>query len=80
MNRLRLLSLRNEEVVEFRNLAMIPCREHEIMDSAFTTYEKRLKEKASVMGGQNFVESGSIFALHFLHSAFLYSAFLSSIV
>uniref|UniRef100_H2ZAP6 CC2D2A N-terminal C2 domain-containing protein n=1 Tax=Ciona savignyi TaxID=51511 RepID=H2ZAP6_CIOSA len=48
LNRLRLLQLRDKEVAEFRNISMIPCNEHEITESAFTTYERRLKEKDSL--------------------------------
>ncbi|XP_076825165.1 coiled-coil and C2 domain-containing protein 2A-like isoform X2 [Clavelina lepadiformis] len=48
MNRLRILQLRNEEVNEFRNMTMIPSQEHEVMDSAFTVYERRLREKDSL--------------------------------
>nr|CAB3228105.1 coiled-coil and C2 domain-containing protein 2A [Phallusia mammillata] len=48
LNRLRLLELRDKEVAEFRNMTLIPSQEHEIMDSAFTVYERRLKEKKSL--------------------------------
>jgi len=48
MNRLRLLELRDKEVQEFRNLAMVPSQEHEVMDSAFTVYERRLREKEAL--------------------------------
>ena len=48
MNRLRLLELRSKEVAEFRNLTMIPSNEHEVLDSAFTVYEKRLRAKESL--------------------------------
>lgn len=48
MNRLRLLELRDKEVAEFRNMTLVPAQEHEVMDSAFTVYERRLKEKQSL--------------------------------
>ena len=40
--------LRHKEEEEFRNLAMVPPNDHEILDSAFTIYENRLKEKSSL--------------------------------
>ena len=59
LNRFRLLRLRNEEVTEFRNLALVPCQEHEIMDSTFTPYERRMKEKTAVMvEGDKYLASG----------------------
>ena len=43
--RLRILEYRTKGIAEFRNLTMVPANEHEILDSAFTAYERRKREK-----------------------------------
>ncbi|XP_032380927.1 coiled-coil and C2 domain-containing protein 2A isoform X1 [Etheostoma spectabile] len=42
--RFRLLTLRNQEVAEFRNYKCVPSLEREVTDKVFQEYEKRLKE------------------------------------
>ncbi|XP_059197951.1 coiled-coil and C2 domain-containing protein 2A isoform X1 [Centropristis striata] len=42
--RFRLLTLRNQEVAEFRNYKCVPALEREVTDKVFQEYEKRLKE------------------------------------
>lgn len=43
--RLKILEYRTKGIAEFRNLTMVPANEHEILDSAFTAYERRKREK-----------------------------------
>merc|ERR1711892_399267 len=42
--RIRFLQLRAQEVSEFVGRTMVPLREHEILDSDFTTYESRIEQ------------------------------------
>ncbi|XP_077572874.1 coiled-coil and C2 domain-containing protein 2A [Stigmatopora nigra] len=42
--RFRLLTLRSQEVPEFRNYKCVPSREREVPEKVFHDYEKRLKE------------------------------------
>nr|XP_018671326.2 coiled-coil and C2 domain-containing protein 2A isoform X3 [Ciona intestinalis] len=59
LNRFRLLRLRHEEIPEFRNISMLPCNEHEVTESAFTAYERRLKEK-DVVKMERGVDGGTL--------------------
>lgn len=43
--RLRVIEYRSKGIAEFRNLSMVPANEHEILDSVFTMYERRKREK-----------------------------------
>ncbi|KAM3836076.1 LOW QUALITY PROTEIN: coiled-coil and C2 domain-containing protein 2A-like, partial [Diretmus argenteus] len=43
-NRFRLLRLRNQEVLEFRNYKCVPALDREVTDKVFQEYEKRLKD------------------------------------
>nr|XP_004656124.2 coiled-coil and C2 domain-containing protein 2A isoform X2 [Jaculus jaculus] len=43
--RFRLLSLRSQEVPEFRNYKQIPIYDREIMEKVFQDYEKRLRDR-----------------------------------
>lgn len=61
--RLRLLEYRYKEVMEFRNLRMVPAHDYEVLDSAFTVYERRLKEKVSLAEvGEKKVFAGTLSA------------------
>ncbi|KAM7157013.1 coiled-coil and C2 domain-containing protein 2A isoform 2-T2 [Molossus nigricans] len=46
--RFRLLSLRSQEVPEFRNYKPIPAYDREIMEKVFQDYEKRLRERSVI--------------------------------
>ncbi|KAM8887666.1 coiled-coil and C2 domain-containing protein 2A isoform 1-T1 [Synchiropus picturatus] len=46
--RFRLLTLRNQEVAEFRNYKCVPAVEREVTDKVFHEYEKRLKEGETI--------------------------------
>ncbi|XP_029282132.1 coiled-coil and C2 domain-containing protein 2A isoform X2 [Cottoperca gobio] len=46
--RFRLLTLRNQEVAEFRNYKFVPSLEREVTDKMFQEYEKKLKEGETV--------------------------------
>ncbi|XP_039261426.2 coiled-coil and C2 domain-containing protein 2A-like isoform X2 [Styela clava] len=61
--RLRLLEYRATGISEFRNLSMVPANEHEILDSAFTAYERHKREKDALGEmGERKVAAGSLSA------------------
>ncbi|XP_018423746.1 PREDICTED: coiled-coil and C2 domain-containing protein 2A [Nanorana parkeri] len=64
--RFRLLQLRNQEVVDFRNYKLVPIKEREIPDKIFVDYEKKLRDQG-INTAETHLDSHRIRVAKYLH-------------